>query len=129
MFGQSAALGAVLDDGGRHGLRCRGAKARIDVEAIGLVADGDDFRAQFMEHVRGDMVGGAMRAIDDDLQAAQVQLVREGALAKFDVAALGIVEALGAAQRVYCLQEGRIALQGKTAELTRESISAAYFGV
>jgi branched-chain amino acid transport system ATP-binding protein len=40
-----------------------------------------------------------------------------------------IVQALNAASRVYCLQEGRIALQGKAGELTREDISAAYFGV
>ena len=40
-----------------------------------------------------------------------------------------IVQALNAASRVYCLQEGRIALQGNAGELTREDISAAYFGV
>jgi branched-chain amino acid transport system ATP-binding protein len=40
-----------------------------------------------------------------------------------------IVQALKAASRVYCLQEGRIALQGRAAELTRADISAAYFGV
>src|SRR5664280_474716 len=40
-----------------------------------------------------------------------------------------IAQALKAAAHVYCLQEGRIALQGPARELTRESISAAYFGV
>jgi branched-chain amino acid transport system ATP-binding protein len=40
-----------------------------------------------------------------------------------------IAQALEAARQVYCLQEGRIALQGAAHELTRESISAAYFGV
>jgi branched-chain amino acid transport system ATP-binding protein len=40
-----------------------------------------------------------------------------------------IVQALRAADHVYCLQEGRIALQGAAKTLTRESISAAYFGV
>jgi len=40
-----------------------------------------------------------------------------------------IVQALRAASHVYCLQEGRIALQGPARELTREKISAAYFGV
>jgi len=40
-----------------------------------------------------------------------------------------IVQALQAAAHVYCLQEGRIALHGRARELTRESISAAYFGV
>jgi len=40
-----------------------------------------------------------------------------------------IAQALKAAAQVYCLQEGRIALQGPARELTREKISAAYFGV
>ena len=40
-----------------------------------------------------------------------------------------IVQALKAAQRVYCLQEGRVALEGEAKALTREQIAAAYFGV
>jgi branched-chain amino acid transport system ATP-binding protein len=40
-----------------------------------------------------------------------------------------IVQALKAAQRVYCLQEGRVALAGAAKDLTREAIAAAYFGV
>ena len=40
-----------------------------------------------------------------------------------------IVQALEAASHVYCLQEGRVALTGAAGALTREAISAAYFGV
>src|SRR5262249_50785875 len=40
-----------------------------------------------------------------------------------------IVQALHAADQVYCLQEGRVALSGAAATLTRDAISAAYFGV
>jgi branched-chain amino acid transport system ATP-binding protein len=40
-----------------------------------------------------------------------------------------IVQALKAAQQAYCLQEGRVALAGAAASLTREAIAAAYFGV
>jgi branched-chain amino acid transport system ATP-binding protein len=39
-----------------------------------------------------------------------------------------IVQALAAADHVYCLQEGRMALDGAPATLTREAIAAAYFG-
>jgi branched-chain amino acid transport system ATP-binding protein len=39
-----------------------------------------------------------------------------------------IVQALAAASRVYCLQEGRVSLAGAAGTLTREAISAAYFG-
>jgi branched-chain amino acid transport system ATP-binding protein len=55
------------------------------------------------------------------------QLVREGLT-------LVIVEqdisiALGVAQRVTCLQHGRVSLSGRPAGLTREAISRAYFGL
>jgi branched-chain amino acid transport system ATP-binding protein len=39
-----------------------------------------------------------------------------------------VVQALKAANQVYCLQEGRVALAGAAATLTRETISAAYLG-
>jgi branched-chain amino acid transport system ATP-binding protein len=38
-----------------------------------------------------------------------------------------IVQALRAASRVYCLQEGRVRLEGNASTLTREAIAAAYF--
>jgi branched-chain amino acid transport system ATP-binding protein len=37
--------------------------------------------------------------------------------------------AMRVAQRIYCFQEGRVSLQGASDRLTREQISAAYFGV
>ena len=40
-----------------------------------------------------------------------------------------IGQALAAADRAYCLLEGRVSLQGPTAELTREQVVEAYFGV
>lgn len=40
-----------------------------------------------------------------------------------------ISKALAVSQRVYCLQEGRVSLQGKTSEISREEISQAYFGL
>ncbi|HEX5013217.1 MAG TPA: ABC transporter ATP-binding protein [Candidatus Limnocylindrales bacterium] len=40
-----------------------------------------------------------------------------------------IDQALTAADRVSCLLEGRISLTGRPADLTREQITAAYFGV
>jgi branched-chain amino acid transport system ATP-binding protein len=40
-----------------------------------------------------------------------------------------IAQALKAVQYVYCLREGRVALEGAARTLTREAIAAAYFGV
>ena len=40
-----------------------------------------------------------------------------------------ITKALAVSSRVYCLQEGRVALQGRTGDVTHEQITAAYFGI
>ena len=40
-----------------------------------------------------------------------------------------ISQAMAVADRVYCLQEGRVALEGAPADLGREAINAAYFGL
>lgn len=40
-----------------------------------------------------------------------------------------ITKALSVSSRVYCLQEGRVSLEGNSASVSREEISRAYFGV
>jgi branched-chain amino acid transport system ATP-binding protein len=40
-----------------------------------------------------------------------------------------IARALAVADRVYCLQEGRLTLTGAPAALSRQQIQAAYFGL
>lgn len=62
-----------------------------------------------------------------DIYARLPEIVGEGL--SLIIVEQDIVQALRAASHVYCLQEGRVALEGKAASLTRESISAAYFGV
>jgi branched-chain amino acid transport system ATP-binding protein len=62
-----------------------------------------------------------------DIYARLPMIVAEGL--SLIVVEQDIAQALKAAAHVYCLQEGRVALQGAARELTRESISAAYFGV
>ena len=62
-----------------------------------------------------------------DIYAA-LPRIREGG------AAIVLVEqdigrALAVADRVYCMMEGRVTLAAKAAELTREDIHSAYFGV
>jgi branched-chain amino acid transport system ATP-binding protein len=61
-----------------------------------------------------------------DIYAQLPAIVAEGL--SLVVVEQDIAQALKAAARVYCIQEGRIALQGAAREVTRESISAAYFG-
>ena len=62
-----------------------------------------------------------------EIYARLPAIVREG-LALI-IVEQDIVQALQAANHAYCLQEGRIALEGAASALTREAISAAYFGV
>jgi branched-chain amino acid transport system ATP-binding protein len=40
-----------------------------------------------------------------------------------------IAKAQSVSERLYCLQEGRVSLEGRSADITREAIAAAYFGV
>src|SRR5271166_5132267 len=62
-----------------------------------------------------------------DIYTRLPEIVREGI--SLIIVEQDIAQALKASSRVCCLQEGRIALQGAARELTRERISAAYFGV
>jgi len=61
-----------------------------------------------------------------DVYARLPSIVAEGS--SLLIVEQDIVQALKAANHVYCLQEGRVALAGAAATLTREAISAAYFG-
>jgi branched-chain amino acid transport system ATP-binding protein len=40
-----------------------------------------------------------------------------------------IKQAMAIADRVYCLREGRVALEGRPADLSREQVTKAYFGI
>jgi branched-chain amino acid transport system ATP-binding protein len=62
-----------------------------------------------------------------DIYARLPQIMAEGL--SLIIVEQDIAQALRASNPVYCLQEGRIALQGSANQLSRESISAAYFGV
>jgi branched-chain amino acid transport system ATP-binding protein len=62
-----------------------------------------------------------------DIYSRLPEIVREGL--SLVIVEQDIVQALTAASHVYCLQEGRVALSGAAGALTREAISAAYFGV
>ncbi len=83
-----AEVGAVLDDRGAQAGEVRGAAGVVDVEAVGVGADGDDLGTGPGERLRGDPGGRAVRAVDDDLEA--VQAVRQHAHQVRDV----VVEAL-----------------------------------
>lgn len=59
---------------------------------------------------------------------AQLERVTAGGMTLI-VVEQDIKQAMAVADRVYCLREGRVALEGRPAELSREQITAAYFGM
>ena len=94
---RDAEIGARLLHLGDHRLGRGGADVLVDVETVGIDADGEDIGAQFPQRGRRDLVGGAIGAIDDDAQPFEAQLLREGALGEFDVARLRVIDAARAA--------------------------------
>ena len=59
---------------------------------------------------------------------AQIAVVRQEGTA-IVIVEQDIAQALKVADQAYCLREGRVALAGAAAALTREAIAQAYFGV
>jgi branched-chain amino acid transport system ATP-binding protein len=62
-----------------------------------------------------------------DIYARLPSIVGEGA--SLVIVEQDIMQALAVSDHVYCLQEGRVALEGTAGTLSREAIAAAYFGV
>jgi len=70
---------------------------------------------------------GLAPAVVHDIYRALRAIVGDGTTALFVEQDVG--RALGACDRLYCFQEGRISLEGRPRDLTRAQIAAAYFGV
>ena len=63
-----ADVGAVLEDRGLQHLEVGRPAALVDVGAVGLGADRDDLGTGVAQRPRPDGRGGAVRAVEDDLQ-------------------------------------------------------------
>ena len=70
---------------------------------------------------------GLAPVIIKNIYDALPQIVGEGMTAV--IVEQDISKALAVSSRVYCLQEGRVSLSGRTDQVTRDEITAAYFGV
>jgi branched-chain amino acid transport system ATP-binding protein len=62
-----------------------------------------------------------------DIYAAMPDITREGMTVV--IVEQDVTMAQRVSQRIYCLQEGRVSLQGRSDALTREQITQAYFGL
>ncbi len=70
---------------------------------------------------------GLAPIIVHDLYRRLPSIIGEGTTAV--IVEQDVSQALGVCDRLYCFQEGRITLTGTPRQLTRDQISAAYFGV
>ena len=64
-----ACIGFQLENLFAKGFDVQGTAVEIDVAAVGLVRDGDDFGAGFAKECGGESGCRAVAAIDDDLSA------------------------------------------------------------
>ncbi|PJI86175.1 amino acid/amide ABC transporter ATP-binding protein 2 (HAAT family) [Yoonia maricola] len=70
---------------------------------------------------------GLAPVVISDIYKALPDIIGEGMTAM--LVEQDISRALQVSSRVYCLQEGRVSLEGRTGDVSRDDITAAYFGV
>ncbi len=70
---------------------------------------------------------GLAPVIIKDIYAALPAILGEGV--SLVIVEQDIGQALSVAENVYCLQGGRVSLEGKASSLSRDDISSAYFGI
>lgn len=70
---------------------------------------------------------GLAPVIINSIYAQLPQVINQGTTAVIIEQDVG--RAMSSASRVYCLQEGRVRLEGNTKDLSRDDITQAYFGV
>ncbi len=95
---RDADVGAILAHRLGHGLGMGGAALVVDVGPVGRHPDRDHLGAQLVERGGGHLVGGPVGAIDHHPQSVQGQAAREAGLDDLDIAGLGVVDALHAAE-------------------------------
>ena len=106
LIDQDDAIGVAIErdaDVGAHfahlaaqRLRRGGPAFLVDVESVGLDADGNNVGAQFPQRFRYHLVGRAVGAIDHHAHAVEAEIARQRALGEFDVAVMHAVDAAGA---------------------------------
>ena len=107
---RDADVGAARDHRLLQQLRLGRAAVLVDVEAVGRDADRDDLGAELPQRLGRDVVGGAVGAIDHDLEAVEAQVLGKGRLGELDVAPARIVDPACAADQLR-LGELRLLLQ------------------
>jgi branched-chain amino acid transport system ATP-binding protein len=111
---------ALADKRGRPGSRLSGGEQQMLAIGRALMANP---RLLLLDEVSLGLAPVVVRRIYQTLP----EIVGNGATVVLVEQDIG--QALRAADRAYCLLEGRVALQGRSQELTRQQITDAYFGM
>ena len=69
----------------------------------------------------------AGQVVEEIIVRVNGQIVAEGTA--IVIVEQDVMQAVAATSYVYCLQEGRISLEGPSASLSRDQLKAAYFGI
>ena len=81
----------------------------VDIATVRRATDGNDLGAQVGQRPRTDLVAGAIGAVEDDLQAFEVDPVRQAGRAEVLVADAGRIDAFRLAERLRLQRDRRIA--------------------
>ncbi len=103
-------MGPVLANQVRQPIGVYRAHAVVDVESVGRGGHCKHLGAQLMEDIRSHVVGGAVGAIDHELEPFEVDFAGKPALAELDVATRRVVQPTRLAQLGGC-HAGRRCLQ------------------
>ena len=69
-------IGLLIYDSGHQFFHMCGAAVGIDVAAVRIVMNGNDLCSQFLQRFHGSIIGGALGAVHNDLQIAQIRIDR-----------------------------------------------------
>ena len=89
---RQADIRAARDNRFLHQPRMGRAAVVVDVETVGRDAERDHLGAELPQRVGRDMIGGAVCAIDDHLEAVEPKMLGKRILGELDIAAARIVD-------------------------------------
>ena len=108
-----AVVGTMLGHRLDQGLRRGGAKAGVDVDTVGLAANGHHLGAQLMEDIGRNVVGRTVGGVHHHLEATQRHVFVHCGFAKLHIASARVAQPAGLAQRgrvhpLRCLLQGSL---------------------
>jgi hypothetical protein len=89
---RNANISLMQPDRFLQGGTMRRAAFKIDIETVGLRTDGNNIRAQLMQHGASNLICRTMSTVNYDAQTTQIEMIGKGAFAEFDVTPSGVID-------------------------------------